>query len=379
MAASLRVARLFGIPIYIHFSLLLILPLFALIFAWVSSPDFYYFRLNYSGLPLDDISKLLWGVVAAVVFFISILLHELAHSYVGIHRGYKISGITLFILGGVSQIEEMPEHAPGEALMAFIGPATSLVIGAILAPIAILIGYSSSSVLVNAIAITISITGFYNLLLGAFNLVPAFPMDGGRVLRAELAKRGSFIRATEQAAAIGKYLAIVMAILGLFFSIWFIFIAIFIYLGADEELRVTRITESLRGYRVKDLMTKQVSTISIDASVEDLMQMMVAQRHAGIPVLDNGKPAGMAYLDDVLRVREADRPTTKVRQIMRSGMVTLTPDEDANDAFKAMMSKQARRALVMDGGSLVGILSQTDIARTQDIMLAKERAPRQGL
>ncbi|HXZ23417.1 MAG TPA: site-2 protease family protein [Methanomassiliicoccales archaeon] len=377
MAASLKVARLFGIPIYIHFSLLLILPLFAVIFALFSSPDFFYFRLNYASLPLDDVSKLLWGVVAAVIFFISILLHELAHSYVGIHRGYKISGITLFILGGVSQIEEMPEHAPGEALMAFIGPATSMVIGAILSPIAIFIGYSSSSVLVNAIAITISITGFYNLLLGAFNLVPAFPMDGGRVLRAELAKRENFLKATEQAAAIGKYLAIAMAIIGLFYNIWFIFIAIFIYMGADEELRVTRITESLRGYKVRDLMTKQVMTINIDASVEDLMQRMMAERHAGMPVLENGQPIGMAYLDDVLRIREAERPTTKVRQIVRRGVVTVAPGEDASEALKMMLSKQARRALVMDGSNLVGILSQTDLGRTVDIMMAKERAPRQ--
>ncbi len=334
--------------------------------------------MDYAELPLDDISKVLWGVLAAILFFVSILLHELAHSYVGIRRGYKISGITLFIFGGVSQIEEMPTHAPGEAFMAFIGPGTSLVIGAIISPFAILLGYSSSSVALNAIAITLSIIGFYNLLLGAFNLIPAFPMDGGRVLRAELAKRKSFMKATEQAVSIGKYVAIAMAIVGIFISICLILIALFIYMGAEEELRGTRITEALRGYKVKDLMTKQVSTVNIDASVEDLMQRMMAERHAGMPVLENGQPVAMAYLDDVLRLREVDRPATKVRQIVRRGIVIIKPDMEATEALKAMLAKQARRALVMDGDNLVGILSQTDLGRTMDIMMAKERAPRQG-
>ncbi|HVO77382.1 MAG TPA: site-2 protease family protein, partial [Methanomassiliicoccales archaeon] len=209
MPASLRIGKLFGIPIYLHISLLLILPLFAFVFAYTSVTVFI-FPLGYNNLPIDDISKIILGTVAAIVFFISVLVHELAHSVVAVRRGYKISGITLLIFGGVSQIEAEPEEAKGEAWMAFVGPLTSIIIGLVFTALFVLVNGLSSSIFVQAIAITLSIIGFYNILLGFFNLIPAFPMDGGRVLRAELAKRMDFLKATQISVSVGKYLAIVM-------------------------------------------------------------------------------------------------------------------------------------------------------------------------
>jgi Zn-dependent protease/CBS domain-containing protein len=371
MKASLKVARIFGIPIYLHVTLLLILPLFAASFAFTTS-TIWIFKEGYGNLALDDYGLLALGVLAAIILFISILVHELAHSYVALRKGYTITGITLFIFGGVSQIGKTPDRAPGEALMAFVGPASSLVIGAVFTPLYLLVDSMGSSMMVQVVAITLSATAFYNLLLGAFNLVPAFPMDGGRVLRAGLAKRMGYLQATETSVNVGKVIAVVMGILGFIFNIWLILIAFFIFMGADEELRGTRVSEALRGLKVKDIMTKEVSSVDVMTPVSEVVHKMMTERHIGYPVLELGKIVGMITLEDVTKVPEERRSLTFARDVMSKQLVSIPAAAEAMDALQLMSSRDIGRLVVMqvvmENGSMVGIVTRSDIIRAVNLM-----------
>ncbi|HUL39079.1 MAG TPA: site-2 protease family protein [Methanomassiliicoccales archaeon] len=346
--------------------------LFAYVFGFTSGSIFG-FELGYGQLPLDWPWLLLLGAIAAVLFFASVLVHELAHSYYAIRRGYVISGITLFIFGGVSQIEKAPENAPGEGVMAFVGPLTSLVIGAVTLPIYLLIQDASGNVALQAAAITVSIVSFYNLFLGAFNLIPAFPMDGGRVLRAYLAKRMSFLRATELAANIGRVAAVVLAVVGILFSIFLAFVAIFIYIAAGEELRETRIHEALKGIKARDIMTRNYSTVTSQDTVATVLAKMIGEKRTAFPVVDGQDLVGLVTTDEVGRVAEKDRPITLVARIMSSPVQGVSPETEATDVVERMSASKSFNVPVMEDGNLVGFITQADIARTVQIAIETGR------
>lgn len=371
MRASLKVARIFRIPIYLHVTLLLILPLFAYSFA-ISTGSIWIYKVGYGGLPIDLIGKMILGSVAAVILFLSILVHELAHSYVALKKGYTITGITLFIFGGVSQIGKTPDRAPGEGLMAFVGPLSSLIIGAVFTPIYLLVDGMGTSLEVQALAITLSATAFYNLLLGAFNLIPAFPMDGGRILRASMAKRMGYLQATEIAVNVGKVAAVIMAVIGFFFNIWFILIAIFIFMGASEELTGTRLSEALRGLKVKDIMTKTVSTVDVMTPVSEVIGKMMTERHIGYPVMENGRIVGMVTLEDVTKIPEERRSLTFARDVMSTHLVSIPANAEAMDALELMSKKDIGRLVVMqvvmDNGAMVGIVTRSDMIKAVNMM-----------
>ncbi len=254
MKWSLRIGTLLGIPIYLHVSFLIILPLFAWFFGFQET-SVLGLTLGFGGLDLSSLSpglatavRFLMGVVAATLFFGAVLLHELGHSAVALRYGTRIRAISLMIFGGVSQMEEIPREPGREFNVAIAGPLTSFATGAVAFGILQIPPLGSPDLAV--VGILVSILAFYNLLLGAFNLIPAFPMDGGRVLRSMLARRMSYLNATETAAGVGKAFAIFFGIFGLFFSPWLILIALFVYLGAGEEERLTRMTVTLEGVTV---------------------------------------------------------------------------------------------------------------------------------
>jgi Zn-dependent protease/CBS domain-containing protein len=373
MKNSLGVGRILGVPIFLHYTLIIIMLLFAAVFGFTSG-SILGFTLGYGNLPLAWPWLLLLGAIAAILFFLSVLVHELAHSYYAIRKGYTISGITLFIFGGVSQIEHTPEGAPGEGTMAFVGPLSSIVIGAIFTPVYLILGNMSGGVALQATTITVGIIAFYNLFLGAFNLIPAFPMDGGRVLRAYLVKRLGFLRATEVAANVGKVLAVAMAIFGIFYSIFLIFIAVFIFLAAGEEQRATRFNEALKGLKAADLMTRSVATASIDDTVSNIMSRMMAEKHTGYPVVNSTALVGMVSIEDAARIPEKDRPSTPVSRIMSTRIVTVTTETKATDVLEKMSTTGISRILVTENGLLVGIITGSDLAKVVDMVLRAQKA-----
>lgn len=373
MAASVRIGRIFGIPIHLHITFLIILPVFAWIFS-DNSTRVLGIGLGFGGLDAGWEIKYTFGTVAAVIFFATILAHELAHSWTAIRYGVRIKSITLMLFGGVAALEEIPKKPRQELIMSFAGPLTSLSIGFGSYAGMLLVGLvPDESVLVDGTMTLLGLMAFYNILLAAFNLLPAFPMDGGRMLRSYLATRMSHLEATRKAAKVGRYIAIAMGIFGIFtFQIFLILIAFFVYVGAQEEEQATVITDSLEGLRVRQIMTDVVQVVHPDTTVQQLLDLMFATHHMGFPVVDYGV-VGVVTLTDAQKVPKEVVPDRKVRDIMTREVVSVPPDTDAAQALKLMTDRRIGRLLVMDRDKLVGIVTKKDFLRAVDIMLARRQ------
>ncbi|NLI74365.1 MAG: CBS domain-containing protein [Euryarchaeota archaeon] len=374
MRSSIRLGRIKGIPFKVHISFLFILPFFAIVFGFTHVPDILGFQLGFDNLPISWPVKLGLGLIASILFFTAVLLHELAHSLMAIRHGYKISGITLFIFGGATEIERQPKDAVGEGIMAFVGPATSLIIGVVLLPIWFLLR-DAPSLGINIIAIMVSMMSFYNILLAGFNLIPAFPMDGGRILRSFLARRIGFIPATRTAVVVGKAIAIGMAIFGFFYNIWLILIALFIYLGAKEEEKSTLIGHTLEGITIGNVMTSDVSVVPPTMVVRELLDKIMMERHIGYPVVHNDHVVGIVTLHDVQGIPASHHYTTEVGQIMSRNVVSVGQDIPAMDALQIMARQRIGRLLVMEDQILIGIVTRSDIIRMLEIRSMERGIP----
>jgi Zn-dependent protease/CBS domain-containing protein len=362
MKTSFQIGKIIGIPIRIDISLLLILALFTWVFG-TSDYSIYGFVLGFKDVPISLVGQLILGAVLSVLFFICVLLHELGHSYVTQRYGYKINGITLFIFGGVSQIEEMPREPRMELKIAVVGPLVSLLLGSIFYVLYLLFASLGGS-LIPQIGFVISGTlAFYNVTLGLFNLIPAFPIDGGRVLRAALARTIDYGRATRIAANVGKVLAIGMAVFGFlyYFNIWLILIAVFVYIGASQEAQATEISIALEDLMVKDIMTPHVEFVSPDLTLHQFTDFIHTHKHTSYPVLEHDKLVGIITVMDLHNVHKTDQDATYIRDVMHKEVLTISPDEAANTAFKTMIRHTNERVIVKENDKVLGILSWSDL------------------
>jgi len=384
MAASIKIGRIFGVPIYLHITFLIILPLFIYVFS--DPPNqvkILGIALSFKDLDASQAVKYTFGTIAAIIFFATILFHELAHSYLAMRYGVKIKGITLMIFGGVSSMEEMPRLPQQEWRMAFAGPMTSLAAGVVSWLAMLLLNtLNSSSMVVQDIAILLGIMALYNVLLAGFNLIPAFPMDGGRVLRAWFASHMDFLEATQRAVRVGKYFAIGMSIFGIFtLNFFLIIIALFVYIGASEEEQATTITESLHGVTVGQVMSTEVRTVHPDTTIQELHDLMLTTRFMGFPVVDHDALVGMVTLSDTHKVPRDRAVVARVRDIMTRNVVTVAPEMDAAKALFMMSEGKIGRLVVLQNGKISGIVTQKDLLRAVDMILARRRmlwsAPRQ--
>jgi len=334
--------------------------------------------MSFKELDVGTLEKYILGSIAAVIFFAAILAHEIAHSYLALRYGVKIRSITLMIFGGVSAMEDVPRKPGQEWRMAFAGPLSSLLIGGAAWGVMLVLQLADSpSVAVEAAIILMGMMGFYNVLLAGFNLIPAFPMDGGRLLRSYYAQRMSFMEATIRAARIGRYFAIAMAVFGVFYNFFFILIALFVYIGASEEEQATTVSESLHGRTVKELMSAPVQVVHQDMTVQQLHDLMLSTRFMGFPVMDNGL-VGIVTLTDTQKYPKEQLPFVRVRDIMTRQVVTVTPDTDAAKALNLMAQRKISRLVVMEGPLVVGIVTQRDFLRAIDIAVVRSRTPSTG-
>lgn len=361
MNSSIQIGKIMGIPIKLHITFLLILPVFAFFFA-SNSPPFGFNDVN----PL--IVRYAISAAAALFLFTCVLLHELGHSYVAKKHGTNIQSITLFLFGGVSSMEEIPRNPKIEFKMALAGPSISLLLGSALLIIYGL--FKNSASLNDPFLRLLWLVGYINIVLFIFNLIPAFPMDGGRVLRAVLAGRMSYIRATRYAASVGKMFAIFLGITGLFVAggLWFILIAFFIYIGASEEEKSTEVSVLLEGVKIKDIMSKEVTTVPSTMSVEELVDFMFRYKHMGYPVVDEGDVKGIVTFTDVQKVPKEERKNVSVGQIMTKKLITLKDTADAVDALKLMTMRNIGRIIITDETKMVGIVSRTDLLRSVQLL-----------
>jgi Zn-dependent protease/CBS domain-containing protein len=353
---AIRIGSIAGIPIRIHVTFLLVLPLLALGFGRV-----YRDAARMAGVPADRLagSPFLWGLVVALGLFLSVLVHELAHSIYALRRGGQVRDITLLMIGGVSQISEPPRGARAEAVMALAGPATSLVLG--LACWLLFRGFAGTSLF--DLDFTLAQLASLNLVLGVFNLLPAFPMDGGRILRALLVPRLGMLRATRLATGAGKIFAVLFGIVGfLSANILLMVIAFFIYLGAESESRGVLVRAVLGHLRVRDLVVWRPEPVDPGSPVYDVGERMLREQRTVYPVAAGGEVLGVVGLDDVQKVPAEERRRTLVSEVIRR-MAPLDAHEEVSRALRHLEEAGARAAPVVENGALVGVLTQLDVAR----------------
>jgi Zn-dependent protease/CBS domain-containing protein len=382
MTKGIKIFKIFGITIRIDWSWLLIFMLVT----WNLSSAFVQVHSNWSTAYAVAI-----GVLAALIFFFSVLLHELAHSLVAQAQGIPVDSITLFLFGGVSNIREEPKSPGSEFLMAIVGPITSLVIGFVLLLVA------GTGLNVNALKnlqLTQIITGMsagrtlalwlgsINIILGIFNLIPGFPLDGGRVLRSIFwAISKNLQKATQWASMVGQVIAwaLIMGGIamvfgvkipffgqGLLSGVWMILIGWFLNMAATQSYQQLVIKTALEDVPVRRMTKRNPPTVQANITVDDLIEnhIMQSDDHA-FPVFQGTELVGIVCLDDVRTVPSAERASKRVSDIMtpKDKLITIGPDEPAQKALTALSEYNIRQLIVLENGQLFGLVRRRDIVR----------------
>ena len=366
MPGSLRIGKIFGIDIYIHISWVIILVLltWSLAVGW--------FPVLYHGF--SAITYWVLGFIAAVLLFVSVLLHELAHSVVARARGLPVKNITLYIFGGVSNIEKEPGSPGIEFQIAVVGPLTSLLIGVLAFVLFFLLGQYSS-----ALAAILWYLGLANILLGIFNLIPGFPLDGGRVLRSIVWKiDGNLRRATRIVTVVGQIIAYLFILVGiwLFFvgyfidGLWLGFIGWFLLSSAQSANSEVMLQSVFRGVTVSEVMNTAPTTVPANISLQKLVDeyfLPLGLRSAF--VIQGDRLAGLITLSDIRHVPREEWGQTPVglAMIPRDRLHIVSPQQSLNDVLPLMAGRDVNQLPVVQDERLVGVLSRDAIVRYLEI------------
>jgi Zn-dependent protease len=374
MRGSWRVGRIAGIEVGIHYTWLLAL----FIFTWLLGQGF---SATYPGW----YSYYYWiaGFLATFTLFISVLIHELAHSLVARSRGLSVSSITLFILGGVSNLAEEPENPGVEFAMAIVGPLSSIALGFIFWIIWYLITKTwvlpvfSVNIPASKQTMGLAIVGFLaytNIILAIFNLLPGFPLDGGRVFRSIIWRTtGNLYRATNIASIVGRVfgwgfiaLGVVLAIFtqfGFLNGLWFVFVGWFLNSAADNSRSEVTLREHLTGVLVEKVMEKDVESVRPDTMIDYLVQtIFIQKRKRAVPVVDGDNLVGVVTISDIKGLPQDKWPITPVLQVMhRAPIHALKPEDDLNTAMKLIAQYDLNQVPVLNQGKLVGMLTRADV------------------
>jgi len=368
-----RVATVTGIPIRVNITLLIFLPVIVWLIGgqvgtqegaevWVDVlSGLSAYELTPEQLQAGNTPWVL-GTLAALGLFFGVTIHELGHAWTARYFDINISSITLWIFGGMAHMDENPDDWRVEFWIAVAGPITSLAVAAV---------FFVSLQFLPSVAELVFVFGWLaimNTVLAVFNMVPAFPMDGGRVLRALLARNRPYAKATATAASVAKFLAVGMGLLGLFGNPILVLIALFVYVAATSESRMTAISETLSGVTVTDLMTREVKTVSPDTTVAELFEKMFVERHTGYPVVREGKLVGIVTLEDAKEIAPQERESVRVDDIMTEDVVIVEPGEDAFEALRTLSTNSFGRLVVVENGEIAGILSRTDVMNALDVI-----------
>jgi len=398
MRSGIRIGRLFGIQIVLDLSWIVIF----LLVCWNLTAVFSTWHPDWA---LGESVSL--AVAAAVLFFCSVLAHELAHSLVARSFDVEVREIRLFLFGGVSNIAHEPPSAKAELLIAVVGPLTSIAFGVAMSMIGsffVPAEVARSGDMLRTIATLGPLTtlllwlGSINVIVGVFNLIPGFPLDGGRILRALVwTATGDLRKATFWASAVGQIIGwgFVAIGVGMFFGmsvpffggglvsgLWLVFVGWFLASAASASYRGMWIHEALEGIRVVNLMRRAAPAIPEDTSVDDAVRQwfMRSPEHA-FPVVDaNGTLAGIVCPSDVRRVRDDRWGATRVAEVMTpfERLALATPSEDAQDALAALARRDVEQLPVVREGTrdLVGMLSRRDVARWLELRSGPRLHPR---
>lgn len=361
MHASLRIGRVAGVEIGVNWSWLVIFGLISWSLGAAIFPE--------SNPGLGDGAYVAMAAVAAVLFFGSLLLHELGHAVVAKREGMEIEGIVLWLFGGVAQFKGLFPSASAELRIALAGPAVSLAIGVAM------LALGALAPLPAEVDGVVTWLGSINILLLVFNMLPALPLDGGRVLRALLWRTsGDFTRATRTAGALGQAFGqamifggiLLLLLTGALGGLWFALIGWFLVAAAGAEARMATIAAALRPLRVSDAMARRPDTVDGDMTLASFANGVFADsRHAAYPVVDGPEVLGAIGYRDVAAVAPESWGLTRVRDVARpvGKLLVLAPDDNLGDVAMDLIQDDLGRALVLDEGRLAGLLSMTDISR----------------
>lgn len=311
------------------------------------------------------------GIVAAFFLFLCVLLHELAHSFVALKYGIRVTSIRLFIFGGVAQASHEPRDPRHEFLMALAGPAASMVLAVLFGMVYAVLLFGGGQGPAAAVAWYLSLS---NVLLGVFNMIPGFPLDGGRILRALLWDRwNDMARATKVVSRIGNGFALFLIVLGvlqflltqsLISGLWFIFIGLFLKQSAVGSYQAVVLKQALAGVRIRQIMTENVIAVDWLLSVEELVRdYFYRHQFTQFPVFNQGEFLGMVSLAEVKAVPKELWAFKQVRDIMvpQEQILCLKPSDDATDALSRMVTNDVGCLPVTEGGQLVGLVARRDI------------------
>lgn len=369
LRSSFRLFTIGGIEVGIHVSWLLIFGLVTWSLATGFFPEAY--REVAGGARLPQLTAWVLAVIAALLLFGSVLVHELAHSFMARARGLEARSITLFLFGGVSNLSAESKSPGTEFLVAIVGPLTSLGLAAVAFVASIFIAEPRAQLVLSYLAVV-------NALVAGFNLVPGFPLDGGRVLRS-IAWRitNNLRRATEIAAAAGQLVGFALIAWGLiilflpptgdFFSgIWIAAIGWFLQNAASASLQQVILEARVRDVRVGDILRRDPAAVDPDTTVADLIEQHLLRRNRrAMPVVVDGRPIGIVTIGDVSEVAPEDRGRVRVREVMggRDGLKAVTLADTLSRALEVFTAGDHEQLPVLEDGRLIGMLTRADVIR----------------
>lgn len=359
MKSSLNLGQVSGIKVKIHWT-------FFLLVLWVVAASF---------ISKQNLVTTGWNVLFLVVLFACVVLHELGHALTARRYGYNTRQITLLPIGGVASLEKMPENPRQELFVAIAGPLVNVLIAAlifILIPSEMYVG-KSPEILADELK-TISGHNFLfyvfyaNLMLVLFNMLPAFPMDGGRVLRAVLSMWTDRIRATQIASAIGEVAAVIFFLVGLLYSPILVLIAIFIFFGAQGENIITRQTSLLKGHKVNEAMMTDITLLKPEETLDDVVKIVLAGTERNFVVVDNGTLSGIVFQHDLVRAYKNESGDKKVRDIMTTDIQKVQSSEELTDVYRKIQMTKHNFLPVTENNQVVGAI---DLANLDEFMVFK--------
>ena len=363
--------KLLGIPIRLDVSFLLVLAFFT----WVigGQVEVYTALLNLPVNP-DTLTRgatpYLLGLLSGLGLLLCVLVHEFGHALTARRYGVEVQEITLWLLGGVAQFNEMPRQRGAEAVVGIAGPVTSVVLSGLFYAL-----WQVTPDASGAAQFIFSYLTWANLLLAIFNLLPALPLDGGRVLRSLLALRMGQLKATRISANISRVIAILLGLYGLVtFNFILVLIAFFVYNAVRAETQYAVVSKTLKGVLVRDIMTENVASVTPDMRVSDLVRLIAFKKHLGYPVVDDeNRLLGLVRLQEA---RDADDDQL-IEDVMTREVYTVTPQTEALEALRNISDSPTGRLVVVDSTAegarrVVGILSKTDLIRALKTHMADD-------
>jgi Zn-dependent protease len=366
MKWSLKLGRLAGIPVQVHWT-------FVLILIWVA------YVFGSQGGSMVDI---FWGIAFVLTIFFCVVLHELGHALMARRFGVSTHSITLLPIGGVARLDHIPEEPKEELLIAIAGPLVNVVIAI---GLFLILGITGNLILPEAPQTAfINPTNFFfklmaiNIFLVIFNAIPAFPMDGGRILRSLLAFKMTHLQATRIAAGFGQGIAILFAIGGLFGNPFLIIIALFVYLGAQGEAHQVRTQSVLKNYKVQDITMQEYTALHPQDSLLKAVKTVLNTQQTGFVITKNNKVKGLLTRDRLMQgLSEKDR-NTPVKEIMQTNFPALAPTTPLGNAYQTMMKGSYQLLPVMQNDQLLGILDRENIQEHIQIQEAVEQHALRG-